>query len=327
MIKFAEYLPYPRGQLPVCPEGDLISIGFYLYRLEHIRFMNCLKESLYAYEHLIRYSNIFKCGRIRFFVDVNVIQHVMPFFQAIGLESLVVPISVPSNYHMSGFFPLLAHKEVSDCEFRFHWDTDNWVLHPEWQTSEDTESPIDFVALTDTWREHKESIYGHPAQKPDWTIRASFFLDTPLAVTDAIGEIFDGNVPDDIQRLIDTDIEVSDELSELRCGSGIVIGVHRDSDAGEQMFDCYTAVEADMPGDEGFLTLFLARYPAIDIYPVFGYPASASVICKVGLPGILDDNETSVMLNVGGADVMQRNTKPFKKARKRLYKYFRRRIS
>lgn len=326
MAKFVEYIPYPRGQFSICPDGDLISITFYLYRMEHIRFLNCIKEALYAYHQLVRHTNILMCGRIRFFVDANVLQDAIPFFRAVGLESLVVPISVPSNYHMSGFFPLLYHKEVSDCEFRFHWDADNWLLHPEWEKSLETQTPIDFIALTDNWREHKENIYGLPAEKPDWTIRASFFLGAPMAVEDAIAKIFGGSIPDKIQWLIDKDIPRSEELSHLRCASGIVVGVHRDSEVGEQMLDCYMSVEADMPGDEGFLTLFLARYSEFSVYPVFGYPVSESVICKVGFPGILDKNETTVLVNVGGGDVMRTDTKPFKKARKRLYRYIKRLI-
>ena len=329
--KFSEYLPplhhrHPLFEPTLCPDGALISIAFYIFNGGYLRFINCVKESIYAYRQLVNYSNILECGRIRFFVDKRCLAHAHPFYEVAGLTHLVVPIETPSEHHMSGFFPLLYHPEVEACEFRFHFDTDNWLLHPEWKTSVETQCSLDFIELTDIWREAKENIYGMPCKKPDWTIRSSFFLDAPMDVSGAIHEMFDDDIPDAIGYLLETPHDVlhqeKDTLSQLRCASGTCVGIHRNSEAANLMKHTYDRFAENMPGDEGFLTLLLAKHSEVDVFPVImtGLPNVTS-INKRPVFSLLEDFPQTSIVDIGGHDVMYPQPK-YAAPRNLLFKYF-----
>ena len=136
-MRFIEYLPIIDEKLQVCPDGTDIAISYYLFNKgttpdhpngEHFSTINYAHEAAYAYKQLIECTNIAECGRVRFFMARQCKAEMMPYFQKIGLESLVVEINVPIGVRLSGYIPQLSHEELTPCRYRFHNDTDLWWI-------------------------------------------------------------------------------------------------------------------------------------------------------------------------------------------------------
>ena len=135
-MRFINDLPIIENKLPVCENlNPDISISYYLFNKntspenptgEGLSVIDYAYEAAYAYRQLLKHTNIQECGRVRFFMDRRCEGQIRPYFEKIGLDSLITLIDVPFGVRLSGYLPCISHEDVADCRYRFQSDSDLW---------------------------------------------------------------------------------------------------------------------------------------------------------------------------------------------------------
>lgn len=280
-MRFIEDLPIIEDKLPICPDRTDISISYYLFNKgtsqdnptgEGFPVLNYAYEAAYAYQQLMKHTNIAECGRVRFFMDHRCVDQMQPYFEQIGLDSLIEVIDVPLGVRLSGYIPQLSHEAVSDCKYRFHCDADLWWIDPH-----DSGEIFDWKAFCAFLDEaDDDSFFGQPIEKQTWIYQVNYSQHAlpenvqPKAL-ETLQQIFGPRIPDQFHDMAYEQHEVLKErndLSPLRCYAGWFIGVRADSIPLWYLNKLYNEYETYLSDDEGLFSLLFYMHPEIKQYQV-----------------------------------------------------------
>lgn len=311
-MRFVEYLPIIKEKLPVCPDGTDLSISYYLFNKgtsadnptgNKFPIIHYAHEAAYAYKQLIELTNIMECGRVRFFMDKHAEPQMMPYFEEIGLESLVVPIEVPTGVRLSGYIPQLFHECLDPCRYRFHNDTDLWWIAPGGVEVFDWHG---FRELLETASD--DAVYGQPIEKPEWVYQVNLSQhalshDAQERAGKTLHKIFGPRIPDEFADIAEIDNEKLRErrrLSPLRCLGGWFVGIDSNNNASWYLKDLYEKHEDILSDDEGLYALLFHLHPYLEQFQVLQghHPPVENQIQQTSL---LNFGELDVagMINVG----------------------------
>ncbi len=280
-MRFIEDLPIIEDKLPVCPDGADISISYYLFNKgtskdnptgEGFPVMGYAYEAVYAYRQLMQHTNIAEWGRVRFFIDHRCEAQMRPYFEQVGLGTLIEIIDVPMGVRLSGYLPHLSHEAVSDCKYRFHCDTDLWWIDPN-----DSKVIWDWKAFCAFLDEaDADSFFGQPIEKQDWIYQVNYSQhalpeDVQTKALETLRQIFGPRIPDTFEEIAYTDhniLKERNELSPLRCYAGWFIGVRENSNPLWYLNKLYQDYEEYLSDDEGLFSLLFYLHPEITQYQV-----------------------------------------------------------
>ena len=280
-MRFIEYLPIIEEPLLVCPDGTDISVSFYLFNKainadnpegEGFSVMNYAHETAYAYRQLMELTNIAECGRVRIFLDQRCEPQMRPYFEKIGLGSLIEIIDVPMGVRLSGYIPQFSHPAVLDCKYRFHCDVDLW-----WFTSDGTEEKFDWRAFCDFLdTADDDSFFGQPIEKPDWVYQINYSQhalpeEVQGKALETLTQIFGPRIPDMFHEIAyqpNPVLKERNELSPLRCLAGWFVGVRDDSVPLWYLNRLYDQYEDYLGDDEGLYSLLFYLHPELRQFKV-----------------------------------------------------------
>lgn len=280
-MRFIEDLPIVQDKLPICPDGTDIAISYYLFNKgttpenptgEGFPVLNYAYEAAYAYQQLLRHTNIQECGRVRFFIDQRCEDQMRPYFELIGLETLIEIINVPIGVRLSGYLPQLSHEAVSPCKYRFHSDVDLWWIDPN-----ESGELFDFKAFCAFLDESDDdSFYGQPIEKQDWIYQINYSQhalaeDVQEKARQTLLEIFGPRIPDAFTEIAYTHNDILRErnkLLSLRCFAGWFVGVRENSTPLWYINKLYNTYEDYLSDDEGLFSLLFYLYPDLKQYKV-----------------------------------------------------------
>ena len=280
IMRFINDLPIIESPFPVCGNGTDISISYYLFNKntspenptgEGLSIIDYAYEAAYAYRQLLKHTNIQECGRVRFFMDRRCEDQMRPYFEKIGLDSLITLIDVPFGVRLSGYLPCFSHEDVADCRYRFHSDSDLWWMSDDSGTIFDWRQ---FCASLDETDD--ECFYGQPIQKPDWVYQVNFSqhampdeVQTKAKAT--LERIFGPRIPDIFHKIANEDhnnLKIQNEPAPFKCFGGWFVGVRKDSVAAWHIQKLYQT-EGDILGDdEGFYALLFYLSPHLKQHKV-----------------------------------------------------------
>lgn len=276
-MRFINLLPVIEESLPVCPEGTDISVSYYLFNkwtsqdapdnVDQL-VLSYAHEAVYAYRQLLRHTNIEECGRVRFFMDHRCQDQMFPYFESVGLNSLVEIVDVPGDIRLSGYIPQLSHEAVEPCRYRFHCDADLW-----WFSNEESAERFDwrgFCDYLDTASE--DALFGQPIQKHDWIYQINYSghavpEDVQNEAHKTLTEIFGPRIPSEFDAIAHTpnlELRKELELSPFRCFAGWFVGVRKDSASLWYLNKLYFQYEKRLSDDEGLYSLLFYMHPELE---------------------------------------------------------------
>ena len=332
MKRFINYLPVIQEQLPVF-ENTLpeISISYYLFskwnkheQNEQIQeyVIKYAHETAYAYRQLLRHTNIEECGQVQIFIDSACLDLMSPYFESIGLESLIVPIEVPKDIRLSGYIPQLNHK-VLKSRYRFHMDADLWFIGNgdkfDWK---------EFYTALDTYTSDY-AIYGQPIKKPEWIYQVNYAgHDRDGLVSKAratLEQVFKTDIPKKFERIASVDLSdeyETIECADLRCLGGWFVGIRHKSTVNILLQTLYRENESVLSDDEGLFSLLFEMYPWIQDTEVIqnrDYPQDWYVP-QTSIAGWLHTHGTTT-INVGASE-FTKQADEYKLEIQKLIEYF-----
>lgn len=337
-MRFSNTLPLIECRLPTVPDTpdrNVCSLTFYIFNKgvtaentgEGHDYFLYAKEAAYAYRQLVRNTNILDCGRVRFFVDRRCAAKVEPYFRAIGIESLIVWIDVPTGVRLSNYIAHFDDPSIADCRYNFHCDTDFWFINLlekkkgfDWQRLCDT---LDEVLFFDTY------LLGMPIEKPNFDYLC--YYGQHLAedqLTDRAKQVFietfGEKIPTPFSDIVDVSIETlkaNRHLSALQSIAGWFVGLKNGSLAKKRLIERYRIHGDNYPSDEGFYALYLYLEPRIERYPILVdyHLADASRVPKIDIQNITETIGYG-FLNVGAHDFLHPD---YAQTASRLKEYFR----
>ena len=297
MERFIDLLPVINEKLPLCEDGNLISISFFIFNKDSSRdnphghggkYARYLKELTYAYRQLVNCTNILDHGRVRIFIDTRLYHYALPLLTKVGLDPLIVWVSIPHGCRLSGYILLFEDPSVSECHYRFNMDVDQFFITMIDQPAFDFKN---FCSVLDTYSDNciygrdvtggitLESMlrkYGHFTIDNDVFHSRDYDTDQYKSREDKIrlsdqkraemhfDRIFHGNIPSLFQDIIKG---AEERFKGHNFVTGQFTGVRKDSHAAnlihtEYLRHGYSDIYCD---DEAFLFSYLYRNPEIQL--------------------------------------------------------------
>ena len=290
---FSAQFPPIAKPLPVCDTGTEIGLFFYIFanhkHLDNVHIY--VKSAIYAYQQLIRHTNILDCGTIRFYIDKKCEHIAYPYFRAAGLESITeCSYDFGEGKNFSGYFPLLDHQGVHYCRYRFKIDSDMWFINLNGAPK------FDFREMVRRLDELDDGIFGHTITKTDQHAKQFYYPPWCTPAQHALAK----------KKLLE--IFGSERLQGARHIAGFFTGVRAASDALFKLLDFYQAYGEYFPDDEGFWSIFLTKHPEIKLHEMLPEQIPNAWIDTI--------QEGNCLLNVGASEFMDFR---FDKIRKRIY--------
>lgn len=294
MIHFVDELANIDKKLPLCTDGDLISISFNIFNafvseadplgLEGIeRLERYFKELTYCYASLVSNTNILDCGRVRIFVDTRIHKYAVEYLSKTGLDQLIEWITLPiGGVRFTGYIPMFEDESVLNCRYRFYTSADRWWLNMQ-------DEPFDFIKFCDKLDTYSDTcIFGRDAtghlsnnalllKSGDFCLPITTHTDEDIIRRTAemhFDKMFQGNIPNIFKQVL----EGGDNSLDLPYLAGHIVGVRKDSEMSRILHKEYTRHGSSdgCADDEAFIVNLLYRYPQLQICNIF-YPIEHAV--------------------------------------------------
>lgn len=208
------------------------------------------KSMVYAYKQLLMSTNIRDMGKVYFYVDRRCLDTVYPYCKEANIAELVVPYDSDKNIHYASYIPCYWDEHMENARYRLYFDVDVWWINLH------SKPEFDFGKMIEDLDEQGDGVISHQVTKSAEEIamdiykRCVFKGDThPEKLKSWMHDNFGNDVPaDHIKRSLSgcyTALPNGETLNKVR--------------------RFYNEVGDMIRDDEGFWTIFLSKYPEVNI--------------------------------------------------------------